>query len=403
MKIAIIGAGASGLACAIECLTRGKKQGRDISLTLYECRDRAGKKLLATGNGRCNMMNENEGASYFGDDAFARYALSRYNVRSNLSFFASMGLYTVSDSEGRVYPMSNQAAGVLDALRLECERLGGEIVCSREITRVIPRKTYFDLGDGIRADRVVFACGGKAGVKGFTAYEMLREMGYSIIKPLPALTKLKVSDTKSVKQLRGIRHKAVLTLYEKDKRLAREKGEVLFTDYGLSGIGIMQLSSFISRSNFENVRVSIDNIPSFSHRELTEALSALVGHSPEMKCESLLSGFMPKKLGELIIKQSGAGPSEPIGSLNGKQLEKIASLSKALTFSVQGLRGFEDAQVTSGGVDTRQFNMKTLESLRHKGLYCIGEMLNIDGPCGGYNLMWAWSSGRLCGESIING
>ncbi|MBQ7116945.1 MAG: aminoacetone oxidase family FAD-binding enzyme [Clostridia bacterium] len=396
MKIAIIGGGASGLACAIECGRKAEREKKNVSITVYESADRVGKKILVTGNGRCNMMNENE-LPYFGGGDFTRFALEKYNVESNLSFFASMGLYTRSDSEGRVYPLSNQASGVLDALRFECERLGVEFLCSQTVTGIKKADNGFDVF-GRKYDKVVFACGGKAGVKGYQSYDLIKNLGHSIITPSPALTKINVKDSKYVKQLKGIRHKGDLTLYIDGKKRAAESGEVQFTDYGLSGICVMQLTSYITREKSKDIKITFDTVPDFSYGEFEAALERIKGN---LACENLLTGFMPKKLGTVILKNCGIALNDKSASLSHGQIKSIVSAAKKLTFEVESLRSFEDAQVTAGGADTRQFSSKTMESKKLRGLYCIGEMLDVDGFCGGYNLMWAWSSGRLCGDSLI--
>ncbi len=400
MEIAIIGGGASGLACAIECGRKAEREKKHVHITVFESADRVGKKILVTGNGRCNMMNENENLPYFGDGEFACFALQKFDVESNLSFFASMGLYTRSDSEGRVYPLSNQASGVLDALRFECERLGVDFVCSKAVTDIKKVGDKFDVG-GKKADKVVLSCGGKAGVKGYQSYDLLKNLNHSIITPSPALTKINVKDTKYVKQLKGIRHKGDLMLYNDGKKKATESGEVQFTDYGLSGIAIMQLSSYITREKSKDIKIIFDTVPDFSYGELETAIEKICERGGSLSCENLLTGFMPKKLGGIILKICGISLGDKASSLSYGQIKNLVSMAKKLTFEVESLRGFEDAQVTAGGADTRQFSSKTMESKKVKGLYCIGEMLNVDGFCGGYNLMWAWSSGRLCGDSLI--
>ncbi len=400
MEVAIIGGGASGLACAVESARKAKNENKKVHITIYESADRVGKKILVTGNGRCNMMNENEFVPYFGDGEFTLFALKKYDVKSNLSFFASMGLYTRSDSEGRIYPLSNQASGVLDALRFECERLGVKFNCSNAVTAVKKAGTGFDVC-GNKYDKVVLACGGKAGVKGYQSYDLLKNLGHSVINPAPALTKINVKDTKYVKQLKGIRHKGDLTLYIDGRKRAAESGEIQFTDYGLSGIAVMQLSSYITREKSKDIKISFDTVPDFSYGELETAIEKICKKGSSLSCENVLSGFMPKKLGSVILKICGISLNDYASSLSGAQIKNIVSTAKKLIFDVESLRGFEDAQVTAGGADTRQFSRKTMESKTIKGLYCVGEMLNVDGLCGGYNLMWAWSSGRLCGDSLI--
>lgn len=400
MKIAIIGGGASGLTCAITAARKAKEAGVKAEITLYEANDRVGRKILATGNGRCNMMNENENVRYFGDNDFARKALSKFDVKSNLEFFASMGLFIRSDEEGRIYPLGNQAAGVLDALRLECERLGIKSVCGTQITKIKKVGASFE-SDCFKADKVVLALGSKASVKGFNGYDLLHNLGHRVIKPCPSLTKLVVTDNKYVKQLKGIRHKCDLALFIDGKNTAEVSGELLFTDYGLSGIAVMQLSAFVTRHVGRDIRVYCDMIPNFDTEKVYDLIKKIISHDRKMKCENLLSGFVPKKIGEVIVKNCGLSVVGEVGLLSEKDIRKIADKAKKLPFEIKDVKGFEEAQVVSGGADTKEFDISTLESKKVKGLYCCGELLNVDGLCGGYNLHWAWSSGRLCGESLI--
>ena len=403
MKIAIIGAGASGLTCAISTAIKAKENNVDVSITIYESRDKAGRKLLATGNGRCNLMNENEGDYYFDNNNFSSYALNKFNVRSNLDFFASLGLYTRSDEEGRIYPLSNQATSVLDALRFSCEKYRIKIACDTEVTEIEVLSKGFKINNSEFYDRLVLACGGKAGVRSFNGYDLLEQTGHAVTAVSPSLTKLEVKDKKFTKQLKGIRQKGVFTLVESEKEICREKGELLFTDYGISGIAVMQLSAFITRSKkIDSFRIYADFVSEMSFGELYNAICKFVSSNPYGRAENILSGFVAKKLGEAIIKCAGVNLSDELLTLNDKKIKLITTLMKKFTFEVTGVKGFDDAQVTAGGADTAFFNPETMESKKVRGLYCIGELLDVDGLCGGYNLHWAWSSGRLCGESVIN-
>lgn len=401
MKIAVIGGGASGLVCAITVAEKAKLNKLPVEITVFEAKDRPGKKILATGNGRCNLMNENTGDFYFDLNGFSSYALKRFDVTGNLDFFASLGLYTRSDDEGRIYPLSNQATSVLDALRFACERLDVNILTEHPIDTIKVHKDGFLLNSEHLFDKVVLACGGKAGVKNFNGYELLRQVGHTVTELKPSLTKLEVDDKKTVRQLKGVRQKGEFILLQGGTEIAREKGELLFTDYGLSGIAVMQLSAFVGRCKGK-IRVVADFVNEMSSFELFDAIKRYVKSNPELRNENLLSGFVPKKLGEVIIKSLGFSLNDCSGRLSERDVKAIADKLKKFTFTVSGLRGFDDAQVTAGGADTRYFNSKTMESKKVKGLYCTGELLDVDGLCGGYNLHWAWSSGRLCGESIIN-
>lgn len=405
MKIAIIGGGASGLCCAVAASEKAVVQGVQADVTVYEAKDRVGKKILATGNGRCNILNSSATNEDYSSPLFVRDVLSRYSADYTRRFFENMGLYTREDEEGRVYPLSNQATSVLDVLRLECQRLGVKLICENEITSVKKKGDGFVLSDGKYYDKVVLACGGKAGAKNFGGYELLKGLGITVTKLMPALTKLTVKDNTYTKQLKGIRHKVGLSLYIDGKKATEEKGELLFADYGLSGIAVMQLSSFVAR-HFKNSKtlpkVSCDFVCDMNFSELKENIEKIIRHNEDMKAENLLIGVMPKKLGEVVCKSVGVAATKNVGELSEGDISNIAAACKKFTFEISALRPFDDAQVTSGGADLKEFDSYTLQSKKVKNLYCCGELLDIDGPCGGYNLLWAFASGIAVGESLMN-
>lgn len=403
MRIAIIGAGASGLICAVSAAEKAQKNNIDVTIDLFEAKDKPGKKILATGNGRCNLMNYNSIPAYFDKNNFSAYAIEKFDVQNNLDFFASLGLYTRSDEEGRIYPLSNQATSVLDTLRFACESRKVNIICDSTINTISTTQKGFLLNDKIIYDKIVLACGGKAAVKNHNGYELLKMTGHKVTDIYPSLTKLEVKNTKIVKQLKGIRQKGKFTLAENGKYICAETGELLFTDYGISGIAVMQLSAYITRCKYiENFTVTADFVCEFSYSELFDAIKRTVTLNPMLKNENLLSGFVAKRLGEVIIKNLGLSLSDTVSKLTDKNIKAITNALKKFTFEISGVKGFDDAQVTAGGADTSFFNNKTMESNKIKGLYCIGELLDVDALCGGYNLHWAWSSGRLCAESLIS-
>ena len=401
MKVAIIGGGASGLCCAIAAA----KKSKSAEITLYESKDRVGKKILATGNGRCNMFNDTATADDYSSPFFVRDILASYGADSTRLFFEDLGLYTRSDEEGRAYPLSNQASSVLDVLRLECDHLKVTTLCDSEITSIKKQGKGFVLSDGKYYDKVVLACGGKAVAKNFGGYELLKSLGHTVTKLMPALTKLTVKDSAFTKQLKGIRHKAKLSLYIDGKKITEESGELLFADYGLSGIAVMQLSSFVARHMRGGKSLPVvqcDFAEAMTFGELCDSVRKICRYNKELKTENLLTGFMPKKLGESLIKYGSVPLGKSVGELTDKEIKNIVALCKSFSFEITGLKPFDDAQVTSGGADLKEFDSKTLESKKVKNLYCCGELLDIDGPCGGYNLLWAFASGRAVGESIVD-
>ena len=405
MKVAIIGAGASGLACAIEAFEEAKRSGVRIDITLFEKNDRAGKKILATGNGRCNLTNLNCKKDFYnGGSDVAVSVFQKFSPESNIEFFKRLGLYTRADSEGRVYPLSNQASSVLDALRLGIRNRGIKIVTDFPV-KSIEHKDGFYLVDGKRFDKIVLAAGGKACVKDFNGYELLRGLDIPVTKTAPSLVRLTTED-KTTKSLKGIRAAVRLTLKIDGKVKAEEKGELLFSDNVLSGIAAMQLSAYISRHFTKSKTrpfVDVDFVPDFSYDELLREIKLICKSCKDTESENILSAFMPKKIGMAILKKSSVPFDKRAGDLNEAETEKIVSFAKRYTFEISGTKDYADAQVTSGGADLTAFNTETLESEKHKGFYCCGEILDIDGLCGGYNLQWAWSSGRLVGQSLVKG
>lgn len=404
-ELCVIGGGASGLAAAIEAARAFRQAGVPGQVTVLERLPRVGKKLLATGNGRCNLTNRFASPpDYFEAADFVRPALKRFSVDDTLSFFASMGLLCEEEEEGRIYPMSRQAASVLDVLRFEAERLGVVFHCDSRVESVQKTrdKPRFVINGSICADAVILACGGKAspqhGSDG-SGYALLRALQIPVAEVFPSLVQI-TADPKRVKSLKGMRVHAVISLYEGKKRISSQHGEIQFTEFGLSGIAAMQLSRFVSREKQWQMEASLDLLPAFSSGEAADYLAARVQQNPALAAEHLLTGILPKRVGQVLLKQAGVEPlSRPIGSLRGAEIAAIAGLLKDWRFSVTGTRGFSAAQVTMGGAQRSAFDPESMEALSTPGFYAAGEVLDVDAGCGGFNLQWAWSSGRLAGES----
>lgn len=403
-KVAVIGGGASGLACAIEIMHTVKNRD-DVKITVLEKLPRVGKKILVTGNGRCNLTNMNSATSGFrGDTDFAYAVLNEYTPESNIKFFNEMGLYTRVEDEGRVYPLSNQASSVLDALRFECERLGIEIVCDYNVVHV---KSVFNgavqkivVNNKDRFDFVVVAAGGKAakvhGTDG-DSYDLLKMTGHKITPIAPALVSLNCDNF--TKALKGVRSICRMDLVIDNEKVLENYGEVQFTDYGLSGIPIMQLSRFVSMSPSNDIYINLDVTPDFTLDEISNYLFDRREFGTGL-CENVLIGVMNKQLCITLLKECGIAPNGKISELSDDEIIKLSKLCKCWIIKIKTARGFDFAQVTAGGADCSQFNSKTMESVLIENLFCCGEALNIDGDCGGYNLQWAWSSGRTAGHTI---
>lgn len=405
--LAVVGGGASGLAAAIEAARVFRQAGVPGTVTVLERLPRVGKKLLATGNGRCNLTNRFAAPpDYFEAADFTRPALERFPVEDTLDFFASAGLLCEEEEEGRIYPMSRQASGVLDALRLEAERLGVRFLCETQV-HSLQRQTAaqdmpcFLLNESLPADAVILACGGQAapqhGSDG-SGYPLLRALRIPVTTVYPSLVPL-TADPKRVKPLKGLRVHAAISLCAGGKRLAVQRGEIQFTDVGLSGIAAMQLSRLVSRER-GLLEASLDLLPGLTRRQAEEYLCARIRQNPALAAEHLLTGILPKRVGQVLLKEGNIEPlTRPIGNLCGDEITSIADRLKDWRFAVTGTRGFSAAQVTLGGAQRAAFDPQTLEAHQVPGLFAAGEVLDVDAGCGGYNLQWAWSSGRLAGLS----
>ncbi|MBQ8782815.1 MAG: NAD(P)/FAD-dependent oxidoreductase [Clostridia bacterium] len=399
--IIVLGAGASGTVAAITA----KRNNPSLRVAIIESMPVLGKKILATGNGRCNLSNINALSHEYHNKDFAANVLSRYDVKKTVDFFNSAGLYTVTDDEGRIYPMSNSAASVVDALRFECERLGITVITDEKISNIKNNGDFFILGGRHRAKKVILACGGKAspsqGSDG-SGFELLKQLGHKISSPIPALVQL-TSDNKIVRSFKGLRVKGKIKIFAESEEIGKAEGEILFTEYGLSGIASMDaqriLCSYLSE---KKCSVVIDLVPEFTKEGIRQRIDNIISLNPNLKSENLLIGFLPKKIGKGLIKCAYVKDNTPINEISEENLQKICDLCKSFRVYISGSKGFENAQVTRGGADINEFNKDTLESLKVKGLYATGELLDVDGGCGGFNLQWAWSSGMAAGKNAAN-
>lgn len=398
MQVIVIGGGASGLTAAITA-ARGGHQ-----VTLLERQARVGRKLLSTGNGRCNLTNLNMGLPYYHGQSpsFIRPAMDALNVPDTLAFFRSLGLLTVSEDSGRVYPLSDQAGSVVDVLRFAADAAGVLTRTGFEVTGLKQTKRGFSVRSAeetLTADRVIVCCGGMAGGKlGGTrsGYELLQSMGHSVTKLYPALVQIKTDNT-YVKALKGVRADAALELRRDRETVAASTGEVQFTEFGVSGPAVFELSRAAATSKGP-LTLHMDLLRQLPATEVTELLRQRLRTMPDLTTENLLAGFLHNRLGRTVLRYAGYGLTDPVTILTEKDLSRITKAIKEFTLSVVGVLGFDGAQVTAGGISTHEFDPATLESRLVPGLYAAGEVLDIDGDCGGYNLQWAWSSGYLAGQ-----
>ncbi|MDO4618653.1 MAG: aminoacetone oxidase family FAD-binding enzyme [Clostridia bacterium] len=391
-QVAIIGAGSSGLLAATAI--RNKK------ITLFEKNDRVGKKLFATGNGRCNLLNESFGASglFSKDDDIVKTVLGDNSFSEISEYFKNLGLFTFTDNEGRIYPLSNQSSSVLDILRFSARKNGADIITDTEVLEINKTENGFEIitenGKSF-SDIVIFSTGGMASAK-TNGYDILKKLGHTIIPPSPVLVQLK-ADTAFTAPLKGIRSKVKISLYEKDTLLREESGEIQFTDYGLSGIASMQLSRFIT----ENCYVLIDFADGFSEEEIYRSLKNSLHNSNDIS--DIFAGILKRRVAEEIIKKTlHISPRAKSVNLSDEEIRKLSKEIKALKLDIKGTLGFDSAQVTRGGVSLSEINPETMESKIHKGLYITGEVLDCDGECGGYNLGWAWLTALRASNGVNN-
>lgn len=395
MILGILGAGASGMAAALAA-----SENPETQVLLLERQARVGKKLSATGNGRCNLTNlhASEGG-YFGEaPAFARPALSAFPPEETLDWFRSLGLYTVAEDSGRVYPFSDQANSVVDVLRFALNRTNITLKTGFEVEKIKKTPEGFRLesaGEGLSCDRLIIAAGGLAGTAlggSMSGYRLLMKLGHHATRLRPALVQLK-TDWAGVESLKGIRTECVARVYRDETLFAESKGQVQFTQYGLSGPVIFEVSRDVGQGS-GNWKCILDLLPEISEDDLRKELFRRL--ETGWAAEELLTGILHNRLGRVVARRAGVKIDR---DLSAGAMETVAELVKAFPVPITEPMGMDSAQVTAGGIRTEEFDPETMESRLVPGLYACGEVLDIDGACGGYNLQWAWSSGRLAGRN----
>lgn len=397
--VIIIGGGAAGLCAAI----RLKQALRELKVAILEQMPRVGKKLIVTGNGRCNITNKyiTEGRYHGAHPDFCVPALKKYSGEPTEAFFSSIGVETVYDDTGRGYPYSLQASSVVDAMRFAAAENNIDILCECTVTDFVNKpggyevitdtEKYFAKYLLIAAG--MYSGGDKLGSSG-AIFRLLKQKGYPAVSAAPAIVQLK-TEASQVRSLKGIKVNASAALLKKGRSLRAESGEVLFCDYGLSGPPILQLSRAVGRDNGE-YEISLSLMPEYSEAQLTSLLLTRAELLESRPVEEFFTGLLNKRVGQYLLKLCGV--SEKITEKDAKRLARIINDWR---FTVRGTTGFINSQVTSGGLDTAVFNSETMESGLNKGLFAAGEILDIDGDCGGFNLQWAWSSAFAAADEII--
>ena len=398
MVITIIGGGASGMAAALAAAENPASQ-----VILVERQARLGRKLQATGNGRCNLSNLHASrGGYHGDDAaFSEYAISRFSPEAALSWFRSMGLFTVAEESGRVYPYSDQANSVVDMLRFALEKPNIKVKCGVEIEKVKKTPSGFRLegnGEALDCDRLIIACGGLAGTKlggTMSGYKLLRSLGHHCTRLRPALVQLK-SSWGGVIGLKGVRANCHAAILRDGSLFSESTGELQFTEYGLSGPVIFEVSRDVCQQK-DDWSCRLDFLPGVTEQELLEELKRR--RNTALPASELLTGILHNRLGRVLTQAAGISAGRAIAELPDGALRDVVRAVKAFDVPLTETLGMDSAQVTAGGMVTSEFDETTMESRLVRGLYACGEVLDVDGDCGGYNLQWAWSSGRLAGLS----
>lgn len=407
-ELAVIGGGAAGLMTAITYANEMRRQNKPVSAILLEGNSKVGKKLLATGNGRCNLTNTGANIThYHGDTATLTSVLEKTDVAVLLQQFEELGLICVEETEGRVYPFSKQAMTVVELFKTACNEAGVTTQTDCTVTKVQREKDGFVIqienGSPIYARQIVLATGGLAAPKHScctNGYELAKSLGHTMTSCRPALTKLRISD-KLPEKLAGVRCGAKVTLRSGDGVLGERQGEVQFTKEGVSGICVMDLSNLagaeLERGNSPILELNF--LPDCTDNWLMLYLRNFCKQYPRLDSGSLLSGLLHVKLGRELIRRCKIDSKVPLRSLRESQLKQVAEMVRSLPLNVIGTAGFEGAQVTAGGIPLNEVNTSDFSSRICSGLYLCGELLNIHGDCGGFNLHFAWLTGLAAGRS----
>lgn len=397
----IIGAGPAGMTAAINAAKRG------LRVCLLEHQDRVGRKILSTGNGKCNLTNINISPECFYSDYKGDYfsVINKFPPEDIINFFCEMGMLT-TEKNGYVYPRCEQASVVLDTLRNELDRLKitvhtntGEIKSEYAdgvfVTSFSDKKIY--------SDKLILACGSKCAPKtgsDGSGYNLAKKFGHSVVKVIPALVQL-ICRENFYKELQGVRADAKLSVTLNREIIAQEEGELQLTAYGISGIPVFQLSRIVKRlldGKFNPV-INIDFAREYSHKELYSHILRSVNRQENTEICQVISGVINKKLANVIIKECSIKPSLKCSEITSDYVKRLVNKIKSFTVAPKDTNGFDNAQVCAGGVNLAEINLNTMESKIQKGLYFAGEILDVDGKCGGYNLTWAFAGGKVAGDN----
>ena len=400
IRIIIIGGGAAGMMSALSA----RENGGDV--VILERNDRIGKKLLATGNGRCNYTNKNLTIdNYHGSNPkFAYSVLSEFNVEKTIEFFERLGITPAVEDNGKVFPLSFQASSMLDVLRYEIEEKGIELITEAQVSEIKKKNKFIvTLKDKkiFEGDKVIISTGGMAlpssGSDG-NGYNLCKRLGHTVTDIFPGLVQLKL-ESNLLKSMDGVKFLGIAGIYINNKLVLEDSGDILFTSYGISGPPILQISrtalEHMNKGNEVWLKVSI--IHTKNQEELFQYLINRFKLMPNKVIEIGLIGLINKRLIIPILKEINIEKNKKVSALSKDEILKLSQILTSWSFKVIGSQSWGNAQVTAGGVNTDEVDSKTMESKLVEGLYIVGELLDIDGDCGGFNLQWAWSSGYIAG------
>ena len=402
-SVAVIGGGAAGLTAAIFA----KRKNPYIDVYILERNKMIGKKILSTGNGRCNLTNLDLKSSFYRTDSGENISniFNIFGLHDTFRFFRSMGL-CLTDKNGYVYPRSNTALSVLECLTLEIERLGIRVINEEKVLSISPKKKSIQIctdSNTYFADHVILTCGGKAGMNtgsDGSGFPLAASIGHRIIPVVPALVPLTVGQN-PLKNAAGVRTRAKISYKTLSNNLVSDEGELQLTKSGISGIPVFQISRFVSKDLIpESSRpVFIDFLPDFNDETLLHDFEVRKSSFPDLFITHFLDGYFPPKLCECLASMGKFKKRKTLGATTHEEAKQLFHMVKHFSITVTKAGTFEQAQVTAGGVDITEIDLTTMQSMKNPRLYFAGEIMDVDGICGGYNLQWAWSSGAIAGSN----
>ena len=403
-QIIVVGGGAAGMIAAISARRLG------ANVTILEKNPRVGKKILATGNGRCNYTNINANVSYYNGNnpKFTCSALSDFTIENTISFFDELGIEHKVEDLGKVFPMSDQASSILDVLLYELNNIGVNIVCDANVKDIFKSGNEFIIelenDDVFKSDRIILATGGKAmpssGSDGY-GYDLAINLGHNMTDIFPALVQLMLEGS-YFKRIDGVKLIGTAEIIYKNKSIIKDRGDILFTNYGVSGPPILQISRKAGElvNKKEEAYVKINMLDTLTAEEVAKLLDKRISYANEKSIEFSLVGLINKRLIPVILAEAGIiDIKRQAVSLSARERLAIVDVLTGWRFKIKGTKSWPSAQVTAGGIRTNEIDPKTMESKIVNGLFFAGEIMDIDGRCGGFNLQWAWSSGFIAGKN----